>query len=187
MKVFARNFFVGNWISNKRAIIRGPRKRFEFSFWSISRNLCIFMEFFAWNFFVGNWILNKRAIIRGPRKLFEFNFWSISWHLCICMKFFARNLFKGYHQEAKKTFQIQFLVNKLKSMHFYQKLHLEILCRKLNFEQTSHHQGSEKTFQIQFLVNKLQSMHFYETWNILWIIMWLKKSNQVVDLNFLWK
>ena len=62
----------------------------------------------------------------------------------------------------KKPFRIQFLVNKSKSMHYYEKFRQEIFCRKLNFEQICHLQGLGKTFQIQFLVNKSKSMHFYK-------------------------
>ena len=80
------------------------------------------------HFFLGNWILNKCNTASSRKKSFEFSFWWISRNLCIFMKIFARNFFcrksnfeqTCHKQGSKKTFQIQFLFNKLKSMHFYE-------------------------------------------------------------------
>ena len=67
------------------------------------------------------------------------------------MKNFARKFIVGnsilnkcFTTRGKKTVRIQFLVNKLKSMHFYEKFCYDIFCRKLNFEQICHHQGLGK-------------------------------------------
>ena len=80
---------------------------FEFSSWSISRNLCIFMKIFARNFFVEIRILNIRATTRGRKKPFKFSFWLISCNLYIFMK--------------RGTF---YMVNKLKKLNqvFYDKV-----------------------------------------------------------------
>ena len=54
MKDFVKKFFGGNRILNKRDIKMDPNKPFEFSYWGISRKLCIFIKNFAEKFFAEN-------------------------------------------------------------------------------------------------------------------------------------
>ena len=165
MKNFATKFIVENWILNKCVSNRSRKKPFEFSFWWISRNRCIFMRNFARKFFVGNWVLKKCVVTRFRKKPFEFSFWRISRNRCIFIRNFARKFFVGNRILNKSVTSVQFLVNKSKSMHFYEKFCQEIFCRKLNFEQKCQNQGSEKNHLNSVIGGKVE---FYA---ILWKIL----------------
>ena len=110
----------------------------------------------------------KLSTTRGQEKSFELSFWLINRRYAFmkifAIKFFVANriLTERNTTGGRKTFRIQFLVDKSKSMHFNEKFRWENICRKLNFKQICYHQGSDKTFQISFFVNKSKYMLFYE-------------------------
>ena len=129
MEIFARTFFVGNRISNKRVTTSGRKASFKMRW-----NLWIFIKYLAEKFFVENWISSKPASSRDRKIPFNFSFWLISWKPCISMKIFARNFFVR-----------NWILNK----------HAIAMGRKkLKLKQTCHHQGSKKLFRIQCLVDK---------------------------------
>ena len=119
----------GVWLKffeQKCVTARGRKNPFEFSFLSISRNLCIFIKNFACKFFVENWISNNSVCNRGHKKPFKFIFWWKSRNWGIFKKNIARKFIVGNWiwnkciatRGRKKPCEIQCLVNKSKSMHF---------------------------------------------------------------------
>ena len=166
MKIFAQNFIVRNYFG-KNVSPPWVEKDLTFKYYLIIIIYCLILQSNRFNL-LGPLL----AMLANPpvTEIFNYLYFEQTCH----------------YQGSKKTFPIQFLIDKLKSMYFYENFRQELLSKTLNFEQTCDLQRSKKTFRNYFLVNKSKYMYFYEYFRLELFLQEIEFANTFTNVSPPW-